>query len=206
VGYDSHTSVPPVERGAILIDFNARLKLPAMSPLFPLEFAHVWVPSHLAFWRTDLLVDPKMMRKLADRFANLPDNWMAAVTPMLGLLGGLRAWLKRELRYCELIGCTTRTASQNCWDKGCGWWSGWPWHPSNSAEEHKHRKKFCCDNGAGIHYWHKFCAGNIDLIPERDVAEGQFSGIGGPNSNLADACRKLGIVRPSPSRHRGRLR
>ena len=135
----------------------------------------------------DLLVRLETMRALSVRFARLPDGWMAAVKPKTGL----RAWLKREPRYGELIGCTTRQASEDTWNKGCGWWSAWPWHPSNSAAGHAHRKGYYWDSRAGIHYWHKFCSGHVDLIPESYLAEGHFTGIGKPD--LADACRKLDL-------------
>jgi hypothetical protein len=208
VGYDPRVPPPLIERGAVLVNFNARLNLPTMWPHFPLEFAHLWCP-RLAFWHADLLLRPEKMRALADAFAGLPDGWMAAVKPR----EGLRHRLAGKRRYWELIGCTTRRASQAAFDAGCGWWMAWPYHPSNSAEERARRSRYYWDSGAGIRYWHKHCGGHVHLIPEPYVAEGHFTGIGKAdyrraspqnfqrdlskelslNYNLADARRMLGI-------------
>jgi hypothetical protein len=150
VGFDPRVAAPPLEPGAILVDFNARLGLPTLWPHFPLEFAHLWCP-RLAFWHADLLVRPEKKRALADEFAGLSNGWMAAVKPR----AGLRARLYGQQRYWELIGCTTRGASQDAFEKGCGWWMAWPYHPSNSDEERRRRSGFYWDSGADIRYWHR---------------------------------------------------
>jgi hypothetical protein len=125
VGHDPRVPMPPILSGAIAIDFNARLDMPTLWPHFPLEFAHLWCP-RLAFWHSDLLLRPEKMRDIANRFSGLSNGWMAAVRPKIGL----REWLGGRLRYWELIGCTTRRASQAAFDAGCGWWMGFPYHPS----------------------------------------------------------------------------
>jgi hypothetical protein len=209
VGFDPRAPAPSVEPGAVLIDFNARLGLPTMWMHFPLEFAHLWCP-RLAFWHTDLLLRPAKMRALAEEFTGLPDGWMAAVQPR----AGVREWLSGRRRYWELIGCTTRGASQATFDAGCGWWMAWPYHPSNSDVERERRKRYYWDHGAGISYWHRHCGGHVRLIAESYVAEGHFTGIGKPdyqrvspqnfqrdlskelslNYKLADARRMLDIA------------
>lgn len=215
VGWDPRTEPPKAEPGAILIDFNAHLKLPTLWPHFPIELAHLWIRDQLAFWHADLLLRPWKMRNLSETFAGLPSGAMAAVLPRRGLLGSLRARWRRELRYWELIGCTSRQAAQRNWERGCGWWSGWPWHPSNDTiAQIEQRTRYYWDSGAGIWYWHKHCGGQVHLIPEAFVSEGHFTGIGKPdyqraspkdftrelgkelslNYDLADACRRLEIA------------
>jgi hypothetical protein len=208
VGFDPRVPAPPVEPGAILIDFNARLRLPTMWPHFPIEFAHLWC-TRLAFWHADLLLRPEKMQAISDTFFGLPNGWMAAVKPR----EGIRHWLAGKRRYWELIGCTTRRASQEAFDRGCGWWMAWPYHPSNSDTVRDWRKRYYWDSGAGIRYWHKHCGGHVHLIPESYVAEGHYTGIGKPsyrraspqnfqrnlskelslNYSLTDACQMLGI-------------
>ena len=209
VGFDPRVGPPPVEDGAVLIDFNARLKLPVMWMHFPMEFVHLFAP-RLAFWHSDLLVRPAKMRSLADRFAALPDGTTAAVKPRQGWRGLLHP---KRLRYWELIGCTTAGASRDAFAKGAGWWVSFADHPSNSPEERLRRSSYYWDAGTGIRYWHKHCGGKVDLIPESFVEEGHFTRIGRKdyklaspdnhlrdlakelplNFELAECCRKLGL-------------
>jgi hypothetical protein len=209
VGYDPRAAAPLLEPGAILIDFNKRLNLPTMWLHFPLEFAHLF-SDRLAFWHADCLLRKEKMRKLADMFAALPDGSMAAVQPTEGIQ--LRLFQRRR-RYWEVIGCTTRGASQDAFDKGCGWWMAFAYHPSNSESERLQRAKYYWDSGSGIRYWHKHCGGSIHLIPESYIAEGHFTGIGRTdyrrmspksftrdlskelslNYDLVECCRKLGL-------------
>jgi hypothetical protein len=174
VGYDPRTSPPTVVPGAILIDFNRRLQLPTLYMHFPLEFVHLF-SDRLAFWHSDLLLRETKMREFADLFANLPDGTMAAVQPAEGLRDRL---FPTRRRYWELLGCTTRGASRDAFEKGCGWWQRFSHHPSNPEAERSRRSKYYWDHGAGIRYWHKKCGGSVHVIPEVYVAEGHFTGIG----------------------------
>jgi hypothetical protein len=143
-------------------------------------------------------------------FAWLPDGWTAAVQPN----ESLRARLSRhQRRYWEVVGCTTRDASQNSFDNGCGWWMSFANHPSNPETERSKRSKYYWDHGVGVRFWHKHCGGQVRLIPESYIVEGHFTGTGRkdyrrafPNNfrrdlsrelslnyDLVDCCRKLGI-------------
>jgi hypothetical protein len=174
VGYDPRTSSPSVVPEAILIDFNRRLQLPTLYMHFPMEFVHLFC-DRLAFWHSDLLLRKTKMREFADAFATLPDGTMAAVQPAEGLRDHL---FPAKRRYWELLGCTTRGASRDAFEKGCGWWQRFSHHPSNSEAERSRRSKYYWDHGTGIRYWHKKCGGSVHVIPEAYVAEGHFTGIG----------------------------
>ena len=209
VGYDPRVGPPPLEPGAIAIDFNRRLRLPTMWMHVPLEFVFR-MSDRLAFWHADLLLRDQQMRHLAEMFAALPDGAMAAVAPSDTLRMRLTP---TALRYWEVVGCTTRGASKSQFDQGCGWWMNFAHHPSNDPVERRRRLRFYWDCGTGIRYWHKKKGGAVTLIPERDIAEGHFTGINrsdykrfspkGPlrdlsqelslNNDLSVACHKLGI-------------
>jgi hypothetical protein len=216
VGYDPRSSSPPLEPGAILVDFNKRLNLPTMYMHFPLDLVHLFC-DRLAFWHSDLLLRQEKMRALADKFAALPDGSMAAVQPA----EGIRIRLSRgQRRYWEVVGCTTRGASRNAFENGCGWWQGWAYHPSTSEPERLQRSKYYWDHGSGIRYWHRHCGGSVQLVPESYIAEGHFTGISRAdyrrvspknfrkdltkelslNNELVECCRKLGLDDLGPSR------
>jgi hypothetical protein len=209
VGFDPRVKAPPLEPGSILIDFNEKLKLPTMWMHFPLEFIHLFC-ERMAFWHADFLLRQEKMRELANLFESLPDGCTAAVQPT----EGFRARLSRyQRRYWEVVGCTTRGASQSSFDNGCGWWRVFANHPSNSDIERSRRSKYYWDSGVGVRFWHKHCGGKVHLIAESYVAEGHFTGTGRKNYkhmspqnyrrdlsrelslnyNLVDCCRKLGI-------------
>jgi hypothetical protein len=209
VGFDPRVHAAPLEPGSILIDFNKKLQLPTMWMHFVLEFIHLFC-DRLAFWHTDCLLGQEKMQTLADLFAWLPDGWTAAVQPN----ESLRARLSRhQRRYWEVVGCTTRDASQNSFDNGCGWWMSFANHPSNSETERSKRSKYYWDHGVGVRFWHKHCGGQVHLIPESYIVEGHFTGTGrkdyrralpnnfrrdlsrelSSNYDLVDCCRKLGI-------------
>src|SRR5262245_61160323 len=108
IGFDPRVGPPPLITGSITIDFNAKFGLPVMLPHLPLEFMFLWADK-LAFWHSDLLCRLAVMEQLAEKFNALEDGEMAAVLDR----GGMRNWfnLKRH-RFFELIGCTTRAASE----------------------------------------------------------------------------------------------
>ncbi|RVT90234.1 hypothetical protein [Sphingomonas crocodyli] len=209
VGFDPRVGPPPVEPGSILIDFNARLKLPTMWMPFPMEFVHRFAP-RMAFWHADLLIPEQKMRRIAVMFEALPDGHVIAAKPDTGIRDVFNA---KGRRYWDLVGCTTRAASQDAFDKGAGWWMSFANHPSNSPEQRKRRAAYFWDTGTGIHYWHKQLGGQVSTIPEAYVKDGHFTGIGQKqyhrvsprnhkrdltrelslNYHLVDCCRQLGL-------------
>ena len=108
-GFDPRSGPPTVLPGSILIDFNSHFGLGVMWPHFPLEFAFLFA-DRLAFWHADLLCRLDVMRRLQSTFESLPDGALAAVPDY----GGRRNLLKfRHHRYWELVGCTTKSASES---------------------------------------------------------------------------------------------
>lgn len=211
VGFDPRVGPPPLEPGSVLIDFNAMLKLPTMWMHFPMEFIFRYC-DRLAYWHADCLIREDKMRHFANMFANLRDGEMAAVRPAEGIRLRLST---TERRFWEVLGCSTRGASQSQFDNGCGWWMNFPSHPSTPADERLLRQKYHWECGIGIWYWNKRCHGVVHEIPESEIAEGHFTSIGRKdykraspkdsrrdlsrelslNNDLTEACRKLGISR-----------
>lgn len=176
IGWDPN-SCPPTRTvlpGSIEIDFNEGLNFPALWPHFPMEFAFLWA-DRLAFWHADLLVRMEKLQPLADMFSSLPDGEMAAVKVPTSLRSMFRF---KEHRYWELIGCTTREASRDQFEKGCGWWRHFYCHPNTPAAESSKRRAHYYDSGVGIMYWKRHCGGKVRDIPEKLVAEGHCTQIG----------------------------
>ncbi len=190
VGFDPRVGPPPVEPGGVLIDFNARFRLPTMWLHFPLEFTHLYC-SRLAFWHADCLIRLDKMRALSDLFRSLPDGEMAAVQPKEGWRTRIRPQMRR---YWEVVGLTTAAASRNQFENGCGWWISFANHMSSNPEVRAERSKYYWDSGVGIRYWHKSCGGRVHLIPEEYIEEGHFTLIGRKN-----------YKRASPTDHRRNL-
>jgi hypothetical protein len=135
------------------------------------------------------------------------------------------SWLnwrsKYQKRHWELIGCTTREASRNQYEHGCGWWRHIENHPNCPPDEVADRSKYFWDHGVGVRYWAKTYGGPARTIPERWVAEGHCSQIHNPqyvrvtpnddrknmskdlvaNYRLEDVCARLGrsnlLARPN---------
>lgn len=176
VGWDPMCGVscPPLVPKAIAIDFNATLGLPTLFMHVPLEFAFLWIEDRLAFWHSDLLLPRDRLARLAKLFAGLRDGEMAAVYSY----GGIRnLFNKHTHRYWELAGCTTRRASQDQYDHGCGWWKNIAYHPNaprDPAEQHRRRALYN-EHGVGIRYWEKHYNGIVRRISERSIADGHFS-------------------------------
>lgn len=210
VGFDPRIGAPPLEPGALCIDFNRRFGLPTMYMHFPMEFIFLMC-DRLAFWHSDFLMRLDKIEGIARRFEDLADGEMAAVRP-----GQRRTLLQpTRRRYWELLGCSTRAASRSQFEQGCGWWMKFSDHPSNGPVQRLWRGIYYWDHGVGIRYWHKHCGGRVQPIPEREVDEGHFTGIGRKdyqrlspnnyernmslelslNNDLAAACEKLGIGR-----------
>ena len=178
VGFDPRVGPPPLIPEAILIDFNERFQLPVMWLHFPLDFAFLFA-ERLAFWHADLLCRKPVMEKVNQIFSALEDGTMAAVLDR----GGRRNWLRwRAHRYFELCGCTTRSASENQFYNGTGWWR----HMENHVKcvvrrEIETRKRYSYDNGVAIMYWKRRYNGNVVSIPVDLVKEGHCSEIGKKN-------------------------
>lgn len=175
VGGDPRAGRPPVHPEGIAIDFNRDLALPAMSPMFVLEFIYLFA-DRLAFWHSDLLIRPEKMRTLASMFDDLEDGQMAAVVERGGWRNVLRS--KRH-RYWELVGCSTRAASLDQFEKGCGWWMNFAKHPNTPVEtaELERRRRYYWDHGVGIMYWARHCGGRVRPIAPSFVEEGHCTRI-----------------------------
>jgi hypothetical protein len=158
---------------AIPIDFNQDLELPVLFMHFPLEFAFLWCEK-LAFWHSDFLLSRQQIATVSKRFEAIKDGEMEAVFSY----GGMRNLLQRKKhRYFELLGCTTRGASRDQFEKGCGWWRHYANHinsPDDMTEKLK-RQSYCCDHGGGIFYWEKFYGGKVHALKEREYAANHFS-------------------------------
>ena len=178
--------------GSILIDFNEKLQLPVLWPHVPLEFAFLFT-DRLAFWHADLLCRLPVMEQLASLFSSIHDGQMCAVLDK----GGLRRRLSlRSHRFWELCGCTTRTASENQFYNGTGWWRHFELHPKCVLEEERAaRKKYHWDSGIGILYWRDKYNGHVVPIDLNLVKEGHCSEIGNKNYRVLprhlDALRDL---------------
>jgi len=178
VGFDPRSGPPPLADGSILIDFNRTLHLPVLWPHVPLEFAFMFT-DRLAFWHADLLCRLPVMECLARQFEGLKDGQLAAVLDR----GGLRNWLAfKAHRYWELCGCTTRSASENQFYNGTGWWRNFQLHPKCVLEEERRkRSEYDYDSGVGILYWQKEYNGYVVPIDINLVKEGHCSEIGKKN-------------------------
>jgi hypothetical protein len=174
VGFDPRAGRPSLIPGAVLIDFNARLKLPSMWMHFPLEFIFRFC-DRLAYWHADCLLRMEKMRRYAAMFAALPDGEMAAVRP----IGSTRHRLfPTRRRYWEVLACSTRGASRSQFENGCGWWMNFPVHPSSSPQQSARRAKYHYESGVGIRFWATKCGGVLHEIEASDIAEGHFTLIG----------------------------
>lgn len=175
IGFDPRVGAPAhVVPGAVVIDFNKSFGFPVMFPHFPLEFAFLFTKK-LAFWHADLLIRHHIMQQIGEMFSALQDGEMAAVGQHF-VLSTLLAPKKR--RYWELIGCTTKGASDDQFRKGCGWWMNFYKHPNcPSTEDRMIRKQYYWDCGVGIRYWSEKYKKPIHLIKESLVQEGHCSQI-----------------------------
>jgi hypothetical protein len=212
VGFDPRVGPPETVPGAVLLDFNARLQLPMMWMHFPLEFVFLFAP-RLAFWHSDLLVRMDKLRDLAGRFAGLREGETAAVLDR----GGRRNfWNFKTHKYYELVGCTTRGASESQFRHGAGWWRHIECHPNCPSEkERQQRSTYYWEHGLGLMYWKKNYGGTVHAIDWKYVEEGHctsmnyrgYKRLSGPemygalgdeldeNYALHEVVRKLGLDR-----------
>lgn len=170
VGGDPRLPKPPMIDSAVFVDFNRVLKLPYMGPMFPVEFAFMWI-SKICFFHSDLLLTDKSLRSISNIFETLKKGGTCAVSTFR-----FGKFWKRAPRAWELIGCTTAGASRNQFHFGAGWWCKISDHPNCPSDvERKKRAELYWDHGAGVLYWKRKYGGNLTLIPLRKVAYGHFS-------------------------------
>ena len=210
VGFDPRVGQPPLVEGAIPIDFNKEMQLPTMWLHFPMEFIFLYC-DRLAFWHADLIMPREKMRSIADRFAAMPDGMGAAVVQQERLLS--RFLPSKQRRYWEVLGCSTRGASRDQFEKGAGWWMNFWMNPNTSPGQEAVRSHYYYDSGSGIRFWHRKLGGKMLLIPETFVATGHCTRItrsdyveASPNNfkrelskelslnnDLLDVCTRMGV-------------
>ena len=183
VGGDPRAGKPTLVDGALEIDFNATFGLPMIHMVFAIEFAFLYAPEKLAFWHSDLLVRPHKLKKYAGMMNSLKAGDMLVTKPGRGIKQKIRG---QQIRYWELLGCTTQSASAHQFEHGAGWMANIMYHPMTpqSPEEKVRRAKQYYDHGAGIHYWanhYKPKSSKITTISEGKLDEGHFSRIRAKN-------------------------
>jgi hypothetical protein len=182
VGNDPRAGKPKLLGNSIYIDFNKNFNFVSLFPHFVLEFVFLY-SDRLAFWHSDLLIRELKMRQVAELFGGLKDGEMAAVIARGGLRNVLRP---RFHRYWELLGCTTRGASLDQFNKGCGWWMHFYDHPMcQESAERARRAKYNWEYGTGIMYWARRYGGKVHSLSERFIKEGHCTRIN--NSNYVPA-------------------
>lgn len=175
VGADPRCGNLEVLPESISIDFNRGFDLPVMWLHFPLEWIFLWA-DRLAFWHADMVCSRQDMRALAARFEALPDGEMAAVWQHPGWRNLLRF---RRHRYWEVIGCSTRGASESQYRHGAGWWRHFECHVNCPPQERELRSRYYYDSGVGIAFWRRHCGGVIRRIPDSYLA-GHCTSINNP--------------------------
>lgn len=216
VGFDPRVGAP-VRRtsNAVVVDFNADLRLAYMHPVFVLEFVYLFV-DRLAFWHSDLLVPPEKLASIARRFEGLEQGETIATSTWK-----LKRFWQRPGRVWELLGCTTRAASRHQFEVGAGWWSNIYAHINCPSEAEAERRKTAIwwDHGGGVLYWKRNYGGRLKTIPLSLIEDGHFSPTSHPltyrrigpitTRNLREqldqtipleqACRYVGIEMPLAS-------
>lgn len=195
IGFDPRVGAPDkLVPDAVVVDFNDGLGLPVLYPHFAMEFAFLFC-DRLAFWHSDLLVRTPLLEQIAAQFDAMEDGETFVTEDNQGWS---RALFKRYRRYWELIGCTTKAASKDQFEQGCGWWMNFFAHPNCPNErERKLREKYFWDHGAGIYYWRHKCGGRVKVIEGRDIHEGHCTKIGNSKYrrtipvNTSDAQRSM---------------
>jgi hypothetical protein len=82
-------------------------------------------------------------------------------------------------RFWELCGCTTKSASENQFYNGTGWWRHFELHPKCVLDEERSRRSsYDWDSGVGILYWKNKYNGHVIPISIKLVKEGHCSEIG----------------------------
>jgi hypothetical protein len=172
VGFDPRVGAPQrLTQSAVLLDFNADLRLTFMHPVFVLEFVYLFADK-LAFWHSDLLLPVERLSVLAQRFETLQRGETIATS----FWRPKRFW-RRPDRAWELLGCTTREASRHQFETGTGWWSNIDEHINcpTSDEARRRKKSISWDHGGGILYWKRKYKGRLKAIPLSQIEDGHFS-------------------------------
>jgi len=175
VGNDANIKHPTILDGSIYVDFNESFQYPHMYMHFPLEWVFLYT-DRLAFWHSDLLLSFKDMQYCAELFESLDDGNTAAYKTRASLL---RFWeIKHSRRFFEVIGCTTKSASQSQFDHGCGWWRNFQSHPNFT--DIFSSKDIATDHGFGIMWWHQYHCGkarhvNVSMVGHADSNNTRFT-------------------------------
>ena len=131
----------------------------------------------------------KLCGSCGTRSESLPEGAIAAAYLCAG--GRRHIFMFRKHRYWELVGCTTKAASESQFETGTGWWRYMKYHPKCVDErEHRRRARYYWDSGVGIMYWKRRYHGQVIDIPEKLVAEGHCTSINKKNYRLANPCRR----------------
>jgi hypothetical protein len=188
VGGDPRAGTPPLEPGAVRVDFNAGFNYPLMMFYFPLEFFFLFGSSKLAFWHSDLLCRLSVLEKLSATFEKLKDGELAAVHA----LGSWKnVFFPHKQRFWDLVGCTTVRASKDQFERGAGWWMNFAYHVNCPGEDERNkRKKWYWDHGTGIMYWSRRYGGRVIPLNEREVSEGHCTSIGNPQYDWGNGSTK----------------
>ncbi len=191
IGSDPRTPPPPVEPGAIPVDFNAGFKFPVLHPVVPLEFVWLYAP-RLAFWHSDLLCREETVAYLARTFESLKDGEVAAVPDRRGLR---YIFQPNKHRYWELACCVTAGASRDQFEKGSGWWRHIHMHPNCPEDEREkaRRRKVFYAHGGGVMYWKRRYGGRVVELDARRVEEGHCTSINNPNYKHEPGQRNLPV-------------
>ena len=157
VGNDTNVK-PEILPGSIYIDFNSLFQFDHMRSYFPLEFVYLF-SDKMAFWHSDFLMSYKDMKACADTFDNLSDSQMAMVWNR-GRLFGLRD--RHANKWYAVVGCTTKSASKQQFELGCGFWRHTDKHPNFIPSDYKKKPHY--DHEIGITNWQKKYGGKIIRI------------------------------------------
>lgn len=214
VGGDPRSKPSILIDGAVGIDFNKHFNLPMMHFLFVAEFSYLFCDK-LAFWHSDFIIKEEKIKKIASIFDGLRDGDMCVTDPTRSL----KMKLKNESnRYWELMGCTTRQASESQFINGSGWFSNIKYHPNCPKNDLEKRENAYWDHGSGIKYWakkYKTKDEKVHLIPEKYIEEGHCTRIRNskyipqsPNNekrdltkdlvhnySIKEECKRLGLLK-----------
>jgi len=139
IGTDGRVTKPTLLKNSILIDFNKYFNYPIVTMQFPLEFVFLFT-NKLAFWHSDVLPPLRIMKKISSKFNNIKR----------GEYMGIRIRPPYSERWFEVLGCTTKAASQSQFDYGCGIWRYITHHPNFNK---KVITNPFYDHGTGIFFW-----------------------------------------------------
>jgi hypothetical protein len=200
VGNDTNVRQPTILEGSVYVDFNESFDYPRMYMHFPLEWVFLFT-DRLAFWHSDLLLSFKDMHYCAELFENLAAGYTSAYKTRESLI---RFWkITGSQRFFEVIGCTTKAASQSQFDHGCGWWRNFQFHPNfKDFKDNNLPRGFTGDHGFGIMHWHRYDNGpakhvNVSMVGHADANNTRFTKSKEEDLNstysLAKICEHLGI-------------